>query len=200
MRGLAKFLERSGFDVLNLNYPSTRHDLEALAGLIHPRIAEFVSAGSGKVHFVGHSMGGLLIRAYLRKHRPVRLGRVVMVGTPNGGSEVADLLKDFFFYRKLYGPAGQQLVTDQQSFAHILGGIDFELGVIAGNRSIDPISSRIIGKPNDGKVSIESVYVKGASDTITLPANHAFFPSNRRMWTQTLHFLTTGRFAVENAS
>lgn len=195
MRGLAMFLEQAGYQVLNLSYPSTKHDLEKLAELIHPRINSFISKNHSKVHFIGYSMGGLLIRVYLKKYRPRNLGRVVMVGTPNRGSEVADFLKDFYIYRKLYGPAGQQLITNQEKFSHIFCELDFEAGMIAGNTSIDPISSKMIGKPNDGKVSLESAFMEGAKEQIIISSSHTFFPSNRQMWAQALSFIKTGKFS-----
>jgi pimeloyl-ACP methyl ester carboxylesterase len=194
MRGLANFLERSGYNVLNLRYPSTKYDIEKLADIAHPQIADFISKDQGRTHFIGHSMGGLLIRAYLKKYRPINLGRVVMIGVPNRGSEVADFLKNFYFYKKLYGPAGQQLITNQEKFAHIFCDIDFEIGVIAGNRSIDPISSKIIGKTNDGKVSLESALIEGAKDSVIISSSHTFFPSNRKMWAQALSFIKTRKF------
>lgn len=197
MGGLARFLHEGGFTVLNLGYPSRKHPIEKLIDIIEPEIAA-ISRGPDnrdrKLHFVGFSMGGLVIRAYLQKYRPSLLGRVVMLGTPNRGSEVADLLKDTKFYRWLYGAAGQQLITEQSNFAFCLGCVDYELGVIAGDRSIDPISSRIIGKPNDGKVSIESTMIDGMRDHIVVPTSHTFFPSNRLAWRQTLAFLQHGRF------
>jgi hypothetical protein len=119
-----------------------------------------------------------------------------MIGVPNIGSEVADFLKNFIFYKKLYGPAGQQLITSQGAFSEALGIIDFDIGCIAGNKSIDPISSRIIGKPNDGRVSIESALVEGAADHVIISSSHTFLPSNRKMWAEVLVFLQKGRFSI----
>jgi pimeloyl-ACP methyl ester carboxylesterase len=194
MRGLAGFLEKSGFRILNLDYPSTKHSIETLADVIQHDITQFASQISGQLHFVGYSMGGLLIRAYLNKYRPEKLSRVVMIGTPNQGSEVADFLQAIKLYRWLYGPAGQQLITKQDNFLRHFGKVDYELGIIAGNKPIDPISSCIIRKPNDGKVSIESTKLDGVKEHIILPCSHTFFPSNREMWAQVLHFLKTGLF------
>ena len=103
-------LERAGFVTLNLDYASRRKALEALAEDVHPAIQRFADRIDGSVHFVCHSMGGLLARVYIARHRPKRLGRVVMLGTPNSGSEIADRLKNFGAYRAFFGPAGQQLV------------------------------------------------------------------------------------------
>jgi pimeloyl-ACP methyl ester carboxylesterase len=104
-------LEASGFATLNLDYASRRMPLEMLADDIHSTVAGFATGVDGSLHFVCHSMGGLLARVYLARYRPQRLGRVVMLGTPNGGSEIADRLKNFTAYRAFFGPAGQQLGT-----------------------------------------------------------------------------------------
>lgn len=196
MAAIARFLAGEGFNVVNIGYPSTRLSIENLASHIHPQIQAICERSSEKVHFVGHSMGGLLIRAYLAAYRPVALGRVVMVGTPNQGSEVADFLKDWRIYRLLYGIAGQQLITDQRSFRHFFGEIDFELGVIAGNRSIDPISSRLIGKANDGKVSIDSTMIEGMADHCIVPASHTFITNNKMVQRNILEFLRNGKFSA----
>jgi triacylglycerol esterase/lipase EstA (alpha/beta hydrolase family) len=194
MAGLARFLEQSGYRTLNLGYPSTKQPIEQLADTIHPRISEFAGNG-GRLHFVGYSMGGLLARAYIHKYAPSQLGRVVMIGTPNQGSEVADFIRNWGLYKKLYGPAGQQLVTDQSAFRDIFGEVRYELGVIAGLRPIDPIGSRIIGKPNDGKVSVESTKLAAMKDHTLVACSHTFFPSNKTAWRQTLAFLNDGKFA-----
>lgn len=194
MAGFARYLEQQGYDVLNVDYPSTKHPIEVLADIIHPKISIF-SNQVEKLHFVGYSMGGLLIRAYIHKYRPEKLERVVMVGTPNKGSEVADFLKGISLYQKLYGPAGQQLITEQMEFIAHLGDIHYPLGVIAGNRPIDPISSRIIKIPNDGKVSIESTKIAGMKDHITIPCSHTFLPSSKMVWSHTLDFMLHEAFS-----
>ena len=114
-RKMQAALERAGFATLNLDYASRRKALEALAEDIHPAIELFADRIDGSVHFVCHSMGGLLARVYIARHRPQRLGRVVMLGTPNSGSEIADRLKNFGAYRAFFGPAGQQLGTQRDA-------------------------------------------------------------------------------------
>ncbi|MBB4288408.1 pimeloyl-ACP methyl ester carboxylesterase [Rhizobium leguminosarum] len=197
MQKLANFLSGHGFRVVNVGYPSTRFSIGDLVDFVRPEIdGAAKEGGDGRVHFVGYSMGGLIIRAFLRNDRPSNLGRVVMVGTPNNGSQVADFLKGWPLYRKFYGPAGQQLTTDQTAMTQLFGTVDCELGIIAGNRTIDPVSSFIIGLrvPNDGKVSVESTRLDGAAAHIVIAANHTFLPVNRTMWKETLSFLKDGRF------
>src|SRR5262249_10934198 len=113
LKRLQRALEAEGFATLNLDYASRRKRLDALAADCHPAISGFAEEHGGPIHLVGHSMGGLLARVYVNKYRPEQLGRVVMLGTPNGGSEVADLLKDLAIYRTVFGPAGLQLTTEQ---------------------------------------------------------------------------------------
>ena len=142
-RKMQAALERAGFATLNLDYASRRKALEALAEDIHPAIQRFADRIDGSVHFVCHSMGGLLARVYIARHRPKRLGRVVMLGTPNSGSEIADRLKNFGAYRAFFGPAGQQLGTQRDDAINALfPPVDYPVGIIAGNRSIDPLAGR----------------------------------------------------------
>lgn len=193
MEGLAKHLRNEGFSVLNLGYPSTKHSIEILAAHLHPKIDSFAKECT-RLHFVGYSMGGLLIRAYLKAYPVSHLGRIVMLGTPNQGSEVADFISSWRLYRWLYGPAGQQLGTKTFPLACLHDTLPCELGVLAGSRSLDPISSYIIGIPNDGKVSIKSTKLAGMKEHKVIKATHTFFPHNRTAWKQATHFLKNGRF------
>jgi pimeloyl-ACP methyl ester carboxylesterase len=192
---LQQALQQAGFATLNLDYPSRSRPLDLLAEHIHPAIVEFAERSKGPIHFIGHSMGGLLARVYVAKHRPAQLGRVVMLGTPNGGSEVADLPKGISLYRLFYGPAGLQLTTNPDGTLKSLPALDYPVGIVAGNRSIDPISSTLIlPKPNDGRVSVESSKLDGMTDHITIKAFHAGLPRHRVAIDQTIAFLREGRF------
>lgn len=193
MQPLAEHLQRQGYDVINLDYPSTDKTLEELTGLLHQEISSKAKANK-PIHFVGFSMGGLLVRAIIHKHRPEKLGRVVLLATPNKGSEVADLWRDNWLYKTIYGPAGQQLGTDQGARVELLGDVDYELGVVAGNSTIDPLSSAVIPGDDDGKVGIESTKLEGMKDHITVSASHLFFPGNDTVHEQTAHFLKHGTF------
>jgi pimeloyl-ACP methyl ester carboxylesterase len=197
-RSLRKFetaLRASGFATLNLDYASRKKPLEALAADIHPEITAFATAIGGPLHFVAHSMGGLLTRVYAAHYRPAALGRVVMLGTPNGGSEVADLLKGLSLYRAFYGPAGQQLTTVQDDRLTSLPPPDYAVGIIAGIRAIDPIASRfILPRPNDGRVSVQSTQLADMTDNTTVKASHTGLVRHRVAIDQTIAFLRDGRF------
>lgn len=193
MRKLAAYLCLQGYEVLNLDYPSTEYKLEELVEIIWQDISARLTQDK-PVHFVGYSMGGLLVRAVLSKFHPPKLGRIVLLGTPNKGSEVADFLQNNYLYRKLYGPAGQQLITDQSSIQHLFKPVDYELGIIAGSWSIDPISSFLIKGNDDGKVSIQSTKLEGMQDHIIIPTTHTWFPHNKEVQRQTAYFLQDGTF------
>lgn len=195
---IARYLRRQGYAVLNLTYPSTTLPLEALVEEIHPKIVAF-SAGT-EVHFIGHSMGGLLIRAYLTRYRPATLGKVVMLGTPNHGSEVADFLKDWRLFRHVFGPAGQQLITNQAAIAPLFGPVDYPLGIIAGDRSLDVVCRHIIGKPSDGKVSVESTKLDGMADHCVVSTSHLMLTYSHRVNQLIAQFLKEGRFRASGDS
>ena len=194
-------IEASGFVTLNLDYPSRRKALEPLADDLHKAIEGFADGLKGSIHFVGHSMGGLLARVYIAKYRPERLGRVVMLGTPNGGSEIADRLKNFFAYRAYFGPAGQQLVTQRNAATDAaLPPIDYPVGIIAGNRSVYPIASALLlPRPNDGRVSVQNTRLDGMTDHIVIGASHPWMVRNRLAIEQTIAFLRDGRFNADGA-
>ena len=195
LKRLERALQRRGFATLNLGYASRKKPLEALAEDIHPPIAAFAEQCGGSIHFVAHSMGGLLARVYIANHRPARLARVVMLGTPNGGSEVADLLKDLSIYRGIFGPAGLQLSTAQDGVLAALPPPDYAVGIIAGCRTIAPIASLLVlPRPNDGRVSVASSKLANMADHVVVKASHTGLPSHPAAIDQTIAFLGAGRF------
>jgi len=183
-------LRKAGFVVANLGYPSRRMPLEAIADTLHPKIQQAI-AGHGKVHFVAHSMGGLVIRHYLSKHPLPPIGRIVMLGTPNHGSEIADWLRSMKLYHWLYGPAGQQLTTDALHPALEAG----EIGIIAGDRSLNPLGIHIFRGSSDGTVSVTSTKLANMKDHITLPRSHSFMPLTKLVSDSVIRFIKTGSFA-----
>ena len=194
MQKLAKFLAHHGYQVHNLDYPSTRDTLETLTTDIITQLKARLPKNH-TIHFVGYSMGGLLVRTILARYRSHHLGQVVQLAPPNKGSEVANFLHRFWLYKKFYGPAGQQLTTNQDTIQHLFGPINFPLGIPAGTRSLDPFSSWCLlpGK-NDGKVGVASTKLSGMTAHHLVPATHTFFPQNRQVHHLTLHFFQYQKF------
>ena len=198
MDELQSKLERQGFLVQNVTYESTKFDIQTLApASIEPALD--ACGNDTDIHFVTHSMGGILVRQYLQENHIPELGRVVMLGPPNKGSEVVDELGDFPGFYFINGDAGLQLGTDENSVPNRLGAVEFNLGVIAGTSSINPILSSIIPGEDDGKVSVENTKIEGMNDHIQLRVTHTFMMQDNDVIDQVIHYLRDGRFSREQS-
>ncbi len=197
MQKMAKFLSAKGYEVINIDYASTKYDLEKLADNLAIQLADIANSDRN-INFVTHSMGALLARIYINKYRPQNLGRVVQIAPPNNGSEIADLLQNNILFKFFYGPAGKQLITDQSEIKTLLGEINYELGIIAGNRTLDPFSSAIIPGRDDGRVSIKNTKIEGMKDHIIIASNHTFIINNKQTLFQVDYFLSNGKFFRNN--
>lgn len=195
MEAMSRSLEGQGYRVINLGYPSRSGTIETLSedalsmGFASPQLAE-----CPRIHAVTHSMGGILLRDYLTRHRVPRLGRVVMLAPPNRGSEIVDRFGTQAWFRWLHGPAGSQLGTSRQDLPRSLGPVDFELGVIAGDGRFLQPGGWLLPRPNDGKISVLSTRVRGMKEHITVHAGHTFLMNRPEVQAHTLQFLRTGSF------
>lgn len=192
---MAAQLREDGYTVIGFDYPSTRRTMAESADFLRQTLASL--EGVDQIDLVCHSMGGLLVRSYLQQmgeKRDPRLHRVVMLGTPNRGAEMADLLKKNLAFQWVFGPAGQELVKDPAGTIASLPIPDLEFGLIAGARGTQDGWNPLVPGDDDGTVSVSSTQLPGASDFIEVRALHSFLPEDKQAIQATRHFVKTGCF------
>jgi pimeloyl-ACP methyl ester carboxylesterase len=194
MAPLARRLRAAGFRVESLGYAWRRNAPDALVDELVREIAAR-APGAPRVHFVTHSLGGLLLRAALARYTPPNLGRVVMLAPPNRGSELVDALAGSALFRWAVGPTALQLGTGPDSLPLRLPPCGFELGVIAGTARVNPLGAALIPGASDGTVSVASARLEGMADFLEVPHSHPFIMRPARVAQQVIHFLREGRFA-----
>lgn len=202
MSKLQNALESSGYHVANIDYPSRNHELEFLAVLaVENGLNKCREKGDvDKVHFVTHSLGGILVRYYLASNDIHNLGRVVMLAPPNQGSHAADAMRGIPGFFWISGPSARQLGKGPESIPLRLGKADFELGIIAGNRTIDPLTSAVLENPDDGRVTVEDTKLEGMQDFRVVGVSHAFIMKNREVIDLVTTFLENGNFDARNVA
>jgi len=184
MRPVARALQRAAFVTHNIGYPSLRHRLPELARRVEERIDRARSRGAaagapGPLHFVGHSLGCLLIR-YLLAHRPdLRGGRVVLLTPPNQGAAAADFFQPYFSW--LLRP-----LPDLSVGGGIAAGLALPQGAQIG----------LIAGGTDRTVKLHETRLDGAADTVVVPCGHSFIMMRRDAQDLTVRFLRTGRFGA----
>jgi triacylglycerol lipase len=195
MRGLEQHLKRLGYSTINLAYPSTTKTIETIAEMHLARAVQGCEAQrAGKIHFVGHSLGGLIVRQYLQRHSIPEGSRLVMLSPPNQGSELVDLLIKFPLYRWITGPAGQEIGRGTESVVNRLKPVGIDVGVIAGNLSINLVFSAFMDGPDDGMVSVKSTMLPEMRDFIIVPNTHTFIMRDPLVIRQVANFLKHGKF------
>ena len=193
-------LKCAGYDVINRSYPSTRLSVrEAAENWLSPLVAAQSATDKGRrMHFVTHSLGGIVVRQYLKEHPSANLGRVVMLAPPNRGSELADRFGHHPLAR-LLGPTSKELGCGAASVPNALGPASFDVGIVAGDRSFDPWFSRFISGPDDGKVAVSRTAVEGMKDFLVVHRSHTWMMWSRQVNQAVVRFLEEGRFRNERA-
>lgn len=200
MVAMATILQAEGYATHRIDYPSRTEDFPTLASDLSEEISE-LCAGYDRVHFVTHSMGGILLRYIAAKYPKTlqkNIGHTVMLGPPNKGSEIVDAFGDQIWFKMTNGEAGVSLSTAPDSIPNSLGAFPHSLGVIAGDRSIEPYWAGLFEGENDGKVSVESTRLEGMNDHIVISVTHTFMMQSPKVMEQVLHFLKNGKFDHQN--
>jgi len=195
MSKIEKELSKAGYSVVNVTYPSRTSKIHVLAATtIKSAMDGEQMKDCTKIHFVTHSLGGILVRSYFKAKKDKRLGRVVMLAPPNQGSEVVDRISNWKLFNVINGPAGKELSTKPDSVPNKLGPINFECGVITGDRSINWINSLMIPGKDDGKVSVTRSKVEGLKEHRVYHVTHTFIMKRRRVIKDVVHFIANGYF------
>ena len=198
MGKIEKALVNNNYRVWNEEYASRKKDIETLATThVQAGIRQCQEWSAGAVHFVTHSMGGILVRQYLQSNAIPELGKIVMLAPPNHGSEVVDHMKDGSFFQEIMGPAGQQLSTQNNSKPNSLKPIPGTIGIIAGSITSDPWFAWMFDGPNDGKVSVESARLDEMADFLVVEHGHTFIMKQDDVIEQVLYFLKQGKFKAD---
>ena len=193
MLAMKRHLEQSGRQVFSFGYPSTQVSIEDAADALQQVIGSL--EGVDRIQLVGFSMGGLVIRSYLHRHPHEKVSRVLLIGTPNHGAEMADLFRRSSIFKLCLGPAGQQLCTIADvGLAPHLPAPDVEFGLIAGARGNGWGFNPLIPGDDDGTVAVDSVKLDGAVDFTTVNSIHMLLPSRPQTLEATEVFLRTGKF------
>jgi pimeloyl-ACP methyl ester carboxylesterase len=188
---LASRIEAAGFDVVRIGYHSLGDPPERILAAVSRQIDACCKASLKPVHFVGYSLGGLIIRAYLAENKLRTLGRVVLIATPNAGTPLVDAYRDSW-WMDLAGPTAKSLGTGPDSFPNSLPAPDYPVGVIAGVREAPFVD--VIPGEDDGLVPLESTKVVGMVDFVIVESNHMLMRYSQEVARQTIAFLRTGEF------
>ena len=197
---MASELGHAGFASSAPSY-GMRRSMDEILDYVAPKAAAFEATLDGPMHFVTHSLGGLVARALIHRQRPQRLGRVVQLGPPNQGSELADALTDMKLSSMVLGPVAPYLRTQRpEANEAMFGKVDYELGVVAGDVSVHLVPESILPRPNDGKVSVAATRLDGMADHIVIHVAHSMLPFHPDSVAQVLAFLADGRFRHKTAA
>lgn len=193
MQPLARALAGDGFSTLNLPYPSGRLPIPILVDRIRSEVGKI--AGDQPIHFITHSLGGILVRSLLAEGVPWEIGKIIMLAPPNRGSEIVDWSKRHPILHRVLGPAGRALGSDgvPGSLPALPAGT--EAAVIMGNRSSVPVFKYLLGPENDGIVTTAKGRIDGLRGFSVINADHTFIQMHPETIRLSLHFLKTGEWA-----
>ncbi len=194
----ADFLHRQGYETINVRYPSRKvaSPCEA-ADWVRAVVAERCSDPKKRIHLVAHSMGALVVREFLARGKPARLGRVVLLAAPNHGTPLADALQ-WKPLAKMVSPAAAASCCLKGSYQHLPATADYSPGILMGNRpGWFPYLSPFIKGPDDGVVPVASGRLEGMADFRVVTTSHTRIPKNPEALREVLAFLQEGRFAAQ---
>lgn len=206
MSGLCRYLkEHSDYSVLNVSYASAREKLADHA-LALGHVIEGLE-GVQEIDFVAHSLGNLVIRHYLAENTDPasgrqpdpRIRRIVMLGPPNNGADMAQRFRANLLFQAVWGESGRELAEQWSELNKRLAIPTCQFGIIAGGRGDESGFNPLLAGDDDFVVAVAETRLTGARDFIVLPVVHGTMMENQRVQEQTLRFLQHGYFVSEEA-
>jgi len=192
MAFLARYLQKNGYPAFRPTLPTIFSSLDQCTAEFEKKLQR-LPGNWDRIHFVGHSMGGLIIRQFLARNLVGGLGRCVLIGTPNNGTDLAGLVEKYCrFSLKIFKPI-QSFVPGKLIIAPPRNNPPPEIGVIAGNRN-NILLGRFFNKDSDGRVPIDSVPFDGQQEFVTVPCNHLQIHHREKVAALVLKFIRTGCF------
>ena len=198
---LAGDLEAAGFTAVPVTYPSTRQSLRAgaamLAEVTDRLVADQDPADPVTLHFVGHSAGGLVIRAWGEVTPDAPVGRTVLLGVPNGGAALADAVRAVPVLggslALAWGAAAGELSTDPAATLRTLPPPRGPFATIAGCRGTAGGYNPLVPGDDDGTVGVAEARLAGEAAHLAVPgALHSFLMNDERVRAATVEFLRGG--------
>ncbi len=193
MKILELRLEADGFEVFSLEYDSRATSIEDVTASVDRQLRQCCDS-SAKVHFVTHSMGGIVLRALLHDFPVHNAGRAVLLAPPNSGSEIVDKLSQYPLFELLLGPLAPQLGTSSDQLPRMLPPPSIPFGVVAGSHWWNPVGAALLPGASDGTVTVESTRIEGMDDHLVVPNTHSFLMNSPAVAEAASAFLRTGRF------
>ena len=199
MHSITNGLQEAGYSTCALEYKTVGRSIHAIKKQIGQQINDCFSTfrKENKTHFIGHSLGGLMIRSYLSEYPSERhqykIDKVIMMGTPNNGSPISDSYQE----KSIFGLLGEMslaLGTDEGDFAKSLPEPSYKTGIIAGNKPWR-LTRKAFNEPNDGLVPVSSTKLPNMDDFIELNVDHASMRTDPIVMNNILTYLTNGRFS-----
>lgn len=174
MKLIENYLKQNGYSVVNIDYASTRKTIAEVADTdVALAVIDCKHRGYDRIHFATHYLGAVVVRKYLQAGQLPKGSRIVMLAPPSQGSELADrAMEKFHRLSRLAGPAARQLGTGQMTVLKELFPLQQEVGIIIGNDSWNPLSSKILPGSDDGKVAVERAKLEEMRDFLVAPCNH----------------------------
>lgn len=196
MQQLKENLNQLGYEGITVDLPLIFKTIESAAFIFKKEMKILISSlDDGEViHLVGHSTGGLIIQNFLATTDAIdKIGRAVLIGTPNYGSQLADIAADLSTILVNILKTLKSLQTERVSKLELQKDSKIDIGAIAGNRN-NLLLGKLLSKENDGRVQVESVKYEDLNDFIILSYNHKEIHYKFKTAELVVSFLEQGRF------